>query len=814
MPLFFKARVLLELGAELISSDAVALYELIKNAIDAGSKKVKIEISIAMQPSAYRMLKEEVEDIADAKWNNEWFQCTLLERMERSASNAHRDAFLADVGRPSSSADAIQAVRDALFAHNKLQVIDLGHGMDDTGLRDGYLTVGTPSRLKDKARILRSREQAARSTPDRKTTLNGDTERLPLGEKGIGRLAAMRIGHYVHVYTCTQEKARGFELELDWRPVFEDYELDAGDLQFNPTEVPGKKRFDAGTIITIRDIQSDWTIDGLKNLADSDLGKLADPFKANFANQFLTIIFQGSEQALITGFQESNLKYADAECTISYRAGPVCGDGDLNNAARLQVSTEYRRFKKTETLLHTCEHLSACVTHPPGRRPRGKASDPLPQSDEVIVALKTLGDFEAKFFWFNRGRLIKEHNELWQSTLQRFVRNWSGGLLVYRDGFRVYPYGSAADDWLDLDRKALASSAFKLNRAQIVGYLRISSLTNQSLQDQTNREGFRDCPEKEALRRLLRHAIIADCKTLLERVDKQNKVADEETIRDIDERIVDSNQTAVSNLRSLQTRVPEEADSIQRVLAELAEVQDAWSRAKEALKAQESDVEQYVHLAGVGLMVELLAHEMARSTDAAIELLHDKRLARDPKKLEMLEAQLKTLNKRVRVIDELSIPGRQRKAIHDITGLVRLMKEFYETKLARHGVEFWIEVQPKGSFSRRVEKGQILQIVDNLLSNSMYWLVRRLDRKQPPAIRAVLDPVSGTMRFTDSGPGIPESIGDKVFDPFYTTKPAGDGRGLGLYIAQRLARANNGEIELLPAESGRHPGFVLRFAAK
>ena len=53
----FKARVLLELGAELISSDAVALYELIKNALDAGSKEVEIRIRIAMQHSAYTQLR-------------------------------------------------------------------------------------------------------------------------------------------------------------------------------------------------------------------------------------------------------------------------------------------------------------------------------------------------------------------------------------------------------------------------------------------------------------------------------------------------------------------------------------------------------------------------------------------------------------------------------------------------------------------------------------------------------------------------------------------------------------------------------------
>ena len=56
MAILFKARVLLELGAELISSDSVALYELIKNGIDAGSKKIFIEISVVLQPSSYRSI--------------------------------------------------------------------------------------------------------------------------------------------------------------------------------------------------------------------------------------------------------------------------------------------------------------------------------------------------------------------------------------------------------------------------------------------------------------------------------------------------------------------------------------------------------------------------------------------------------------------------------------------------------------------------------------------------------------------------------------------------------------------------------------
>lgn len=798
MAISFKARVLLELGAELISSDSVALYELIKNGIDAGSKKISVEISIVLQPSAYRSLLQRWGN-SKKEWSESSFKADLLDALESSASAEARQDFVEYISRCTGKEKVLSALYEAFFEFNCIKVKDWGHGMDDDDLSSCYLTIGTPSRLIQKEKMFK----------------DGGSFKVPLGEKGIGRLAAMRIGHYVKVITSNSTKKAGteFELELDWRPVFADPNLDADALDFAPQETRKNGDVSPGTEILIRDIQSDWNEDKLREMAEQDLAKLADPFLSGFANQFIKIKFQGSSLSLINGFKASNLDYADASCSISFRSG-VIGDSSIEgSSARFRVETTYKLHDKTEVLMYSGAHLADLVSHLPSRVYRPKATDRLPRSDEVVAALETLGDFEAKFWWFNRGRLQKAEKDVWRGNLHEFVRNWSGGLLVYRDGFRVYPYGSAADDWLDLDRKALASSAYKLNRAQIIGYLRINSEHNGRLQDQTNREGFRDCPEKEAIKRLLRHAIASDCRTFLERTEKENKAADEETVKDIDERIADASGTATSNLRALSSRVPGEAAAIQGILVELSEVQDAWGRAKEALAAKDYEVEQYAHLAGVGLMVELLAHELARSTDTALDLLKDKKASNDPVKLEALEALLKTLNRRVRVIDELSIPGRQRKAVYDVIDLLRLMAEFYDPKFKRHGVVFDLKVNPRKSFSRRIEKGQILQIFDNLLSNSTYWLARRLDRSEVPCISVEADPVAGIIRFSDNGPGIPAEIGEKIFSPFYTTKPKG-GRGLGLYIARRLAKENDISISLAPASDSVHRGFVIEFSGK
>ena len=51
------------------------------------------------------------------------------------------------------------------------------------------------------------------------------------------------------------------------------------------------------------------------------------------------------------------------------------------------------------------------------------------------------------------------------------------------------------------------------------------------------------------------------------------------------------------------------------------------------------------------------------------------------------------------------------------------------------------------------------------------------------------------VQIVDNGPGIPPNLGEQIFDPFFTTKPVGQGTGLGLDIARRLVRRNDGDIE-------------------
>ena len=795
----FKARVLLELGAELISSDAVALYELIKNAIDAGSKVVTIRIRIALQHSAYKQLKALLQYQINPQasgidtFDLAKFNATVFESLDDQASSETRERFVKAYGAPKTAAEALKCLDRAYMRGSYIVVRDEGCGMSASHLEDGYLTVGTPARLLEKNAAIGEATKLVSRLQNPKSA-----SALPLGEKGIGRLSAMRLGHYVRVKTKTESLPRWNILELDWRPAFADPTLDASALSFplETEECAPNEAADHGTSIYIRHLQSDWSEDKVKRIAHADLAKMADPFATLRANKFMRLSFQGIDIS-IPVLDREPLRYADALCKAKFSYNEA-GDPEL------ALSIDYKTYSRERTDHLKDDHLRACVREEPGRK---KKRTPLIDAEIVAEALKHLGPWELEFHWFNRGRIMRETPELWNDSVRDFLGQWAGGFLVYRDGYRVYPYGERSDDWLDLDRKALAASAYKLNRAQMVGRLRISSIGNPSLLDQTNREGFRDSYDREALIRLLRYVILGFCRPFLEQVEREVEPPMGEVVEEVQQRLTSSRDIAVASLRNMQSRLPDEQANIGKVMHHLEEVSEAWERAKLRIASFEETIDSFVHLAGVGLMLEFVAHELSRVTQDSLKAVASGKFSMD-----VVEAQLKTLEKRVRILDELSVPGRQIRKASDLRELVDMLSEFHAAKSVRHEIGIDVTTTSKARFVETLERGQFLQILDNLFSNSFYWLANRYDKSSHAKISIELNPSARTLRFTDNGPGIPSERCESVFDQFVTTKPPREGRGLGLYIARRLATENGARLYLDTADAdGMHRTFVLNF---
>lgn len=107
---------------------------------------------------------------------------------------------------------------------------------------------------------------------------------------------------------------------------------------------------------------------------------------------------------------------------------------------------------------------------------------------------------------------------------------------------------------------------------------------------------------------------------------------------------------------------------------------------------------------------------------------------------------------------------------------------------------------PAGPLAAAGRRRQFEQVVQNLLSNALHALAS-LPADVPRNVRLRLrgprpDDPAIVLTIEDSGPGIPSSRRSAIFEPFYTTKPPGQGTGLGLYISLGLVRAMQGDLQV------------------
>lgn len=107
--------------------------------------------------------------------------------------------------------------------------------------------------------------------------------------------------------------------------------------------------------------------------------------------------------------------------------------------------------------------------------------------------------------------------------------------------------------------------------------------------------------------------------------------------------------------------------------------------------------------------------------------------------------------------------------------------------------------------------GKLNQVILNLLTNSIYAINKKFEGKPGGliSISTSRDLKYAYISIEDNGVGMSEQTKQKLFEPFYTTKPVGEGTGLGMSIAYNTIRKHNGEISLT-TELGKGTTFVIK----
>lgn len=675
-----------------------------------------------------------------------------------------------------------------------LLIRDDGNGMSRDQLETQWLVIGTPNKL-----------NSGRSA---------HKGRILTGEKGLGRLGLDRLCRHTVLHTFTKGDDSGTKLVIDWSK-YEDtndrLESVTHDL-FSISKAVASRHITEnvlikhGTLLIMSGLKDSWSKESLSRLRD-ELTLLVSPFAG--IGDFTITIDSGMDWEDIDGAIGSNFMLDAAEWKLT----AILTENDEVN---LQMSSNHFDEKfvqgplEWKTTFRTGSNKSQC------------------------------GPLFFEMYFFPRRKVELGDLSLSRTQVGEFL-NANNGIRIYRDEFRVKPYGSpdGTGDWLKLSYRRQQNpqavtqkpiGGWKVGYNQVIGAVFISREKNEHLIDQTNRENLVEGPAFADMRMFIDRAIqffevkrqefeIARLET--ESTDWENAKAVVESTATVSKQSVDQAKAIVSDLRNTieSGTVPSPitledlTETLERLDGHLQQNRIAQEEYERQSIAQQEMLQKQKdtlgNLASLGILATSFGHETLGSSNLVLTNAQD--LNRDLNNgLFMVDPTL-----RVEIEEELEIILHEADKIETFAKF--MLKNIRRDKRHRQAIDLVIVLERVFSFFTKLlaEKNIHVELIlpdklpsilafeidwesifINMIVNSVWALENVPSSKKK--IRVAADEVDGSIiiDFSDSGIGIEKGTETQIFLPTISTKrnDRGEivGTGMGLSIARDFVESHDG----------------------
>lgn len=472
------------IGRENISDVDGAVVELIKNAYDADATCVFVQFNIPF-PTVPQSISFELATSILGSAGLESLLCYYVNDGK---------CF---VKRKNLTSAEEQDLNDFLFKFNTIIVMDNGCGMPESILRTAWMNIGTNDK------------------EERKISAGG---RVKTGAKGIGRFALDKLSTATTVYTKSEQDILK-KWQIDWcqfdtAVMLEEVSAsieDCGGSYLDLAQRIAKEKvksfdqydWDTGTIIILNPTREKWSVPYFAKINRN----LRSLFPETNDSQFDIYV----DNIFYPTYSLANERFSLADSDYDYK---IIGSFDGIDMLTVKIVRNEIDTRKIKLSIEVGDRqhdlmLSDFWNREGFQKDKYRRADyakqvsfamsvsTLTKIDSAII--RTVGPFQTELYFLkNTNSTLEIVKSIVAAKRKEVLANYSG-IKLYRDGFKVRPYGEEGPsfDWIGLNERAIKSpgavssdGAWRVRTNQIIGAVRISKEGNPNLVDMANREGL------------------------------------------------------------------------------------------------------------------------------------------------------------------------------------------------------------------------------------------------------------------------------------------------------------------------------------
>ncbi len=674
-------------------------------------------------------------------------------------------------------------------------VEDHGHGMDFDTVVNKWLVPATDDKLK------------------RKRSAKGRTLQ---GRKGIGRFAAAILGDRILMETT----ARGIttSLLLDMAALDEIEYLDelVLDIAEQKTGSPDGTRIEIESDgLTAEQVRDTWNPRQLHKLL-VELRSLIAPeeiYKAAEEQGYKVDHDRFDIKLSFGGFPVENYNQRE----IPIRPYPVLDLYDYKISGRVdEIGNAVLEFENQNvpSLPPETIRLKIPVDRNAGQKYPG----------EIFVDLRVYDrDPDSIDNIIKRGLKDPDTGEYVGKQEARRILDEHYGVGVYREQFRIRPYGEQSFDWLDLDKKRVQNPSYKIGHNQIIGFVYVRPEERSGLMEKSARDGLVENGAYYGLANIV--------SSVINQLEGRRVRYREKALKGGRARNLEEEMDLLFDFDSTKRRIASGLDQLGIPKAQQKNVEAVVDEVLESEKQKKAEfvrkirdtIAVYQGQATLGKITHVLLHEgrkhvkyISETVPRVVTWTHDALTNSDQELVEKIQergnkvlAHAKEISFLFKKIEPLARTRRSPRKDFDLKKEWENAFAIFSSELEDASIEYHIDSRGQTTIVSANEM-DLMTIFSNLIENSVFWLSQIKEETKRIEVDIFVDGEKLVVEYKDSGPGFQGDNLDLMFEPGYSMKPGGT--GLGLALAGEAMSRIGGRIEAKHSDKGAV--FELVFEGK